>query len=207
MTIVATISSATFFWTGVETLFACGFTAVSVDDLRVRFVDADELISTLTRGVHYDAVLDAEGLPQLTPTVLMPAAPGTVVVDRNSAFTQDVEFEELRALSAQTNERLHDAHVRRLQELRRDIDALAAGAAPPTNAVDVWRLRVALAAADKFFDVNEAIAVTPGAAAFEKWNGGGVRTLPGDSLHAAIVGAIGAPAAASAYNAALLVPD
>lgn len=81
------------------------------------------------------------------------------------------------------------------------ISATAIGAV----ALRVWQVRVALANASKFHDVNNAIGVSPGGLVYEAWSSGGAYTYVGDGLYDEIVDAIGSSAANAAYAAALLV--
>ena len=71
--------------------------------------------------------------------------------------------------------------------------------------VSVTQLRIALGTAGKFYDVNNAISVSPGSLLYEFWNSGGSQTGAGDDLYDAVVDAVGATAADAAYSAALSV--
>lgn len=167
MTVSTTIAQASFDWTGVETSFACGFPAAQLDDVDVVSVDGDGVETPLTRDVHYSATLaPSTKLVTLAP-IALPAAPKTIIARRNSELLQSVVFEEGYAIPQSSHQSLHDSHVLRDQELRRDIEKLrttvGAEYADDANAAAVAAQGAAALAGDKADDAN-ASAVAAGVA-------------------------------------------
>jgi hypothetical protein len=68
--------------------------------------------------------------------------------------------------------------------------------------VTVFQLRRALRVAGYFDDVENALAVDPGALVYEAWIAGGQYTSYGDNLSNAVAAIIGAAATQAAYTAA-----
>lgn len=126
MTIASELAEASFDWTGVETSFACGFPARRKADVSARFINASGAEATLTRDLHFSVALASETRIVTVTPLALPPAPGRVTIRRDSVFKQAVVFEEGVAVASDTHELLHDDHVMRDQELRRDVAATRA---------------------------------------------------------------------------------
>lgn len=87
-------------WTGVETSFSPGFTALDPSFVVVQYQSFDGALSTLTRGVHFNSTLGAGNAMTVTPLALpaaSPAAPGLLLIARSTPATQGVDFVNLNA--------------------------------------------------------------------------------------------------------------
>jgi len=105
-------------YTGVETTFPAGYSAQSATAVFVTYRDVNGNITTLTPGINVTVQVDpASG----AVTVMavgggMPAAPGTVIIDRVTPGVQATNFANLGAYSALTHQQLHDAAAMRDDE-------------------------------------------------------------------------------------------
>lgn len=127
--------SAWLSWTGAETAFAPGFAAAAVDDVIVEFRDVADVVTVLTRGVHYSITL-ASGSNGVTVTpIALPVAPGELRMTRDTPALQAVNFANLGGYDAGTHTRLHDAAAMRDAELRGALAALVPGDPGPNPGV------------------------------------------------------------------------
>lgn len=115
-------------WTGVETEFAAGFSAAETSDVVVRYRDGDDVVTTLTETTHYTVTLAAGGAVTVNP-VSLPAAPGTVIMERVTPDTQPVPYGDLSDFSMDALETALDRQVRAGQEFRRKSDLMDASVA------------------------------------------------------------------------------
>jgi hypothetical protein len=112
-------------WTGAETSFPAGFAAGSRDAIEAFYLaDADGSASIpLTLDAHFGVTLaDGSNLVTVTP-LAMPAAPGTLILQRQTAALQETDFGNLAAFSPAIHTALHDASAMRDAEMRRDLAA------------------------------------------------------------------------------------
>lgn len=121
MTVSNEVPYAERSWTGVETSFNPSFSAEDVSHVVVEYLDAAEAITVLTRGVHFNVTLGAQKAVTVTPLAL-PAAPGTLLISRETPATQETTFANLSGFPAEVHERLSDRTMRLTQELRRDLE-------------------------------------------------------------------------------------
>lgn len=107
-------------WSGVETSFNPQFRAEREEDITVQYEDADLAISDLTFGVHFDVALDGDNNVTVTP-LSMPAAPGTLLIERVTRALQETDFQDLEDFPATTFTLLFDRLTMLVAENRRDI--------------------------------------------------------------------------------------
>lgn len=104
-------------WTGVETAFAPGFAAETINDVKVSYLDADGLPFPLTRGVHFNVQLDASLNVTVLP-IALPVAPKTIVIERDTPALQGTNFENLNRYNSSVHGVLFDRAFRILAELK-----------------------------------------------------------------------------------------
>jgi len=105
-------------WTGIETSFNPNIRAENVAHVGVSFVDSVGAITVLTRGVHFGISLGGDGAVTLTP-IALPAAPGTLVVERATPADQQTDFGGLSAFGPSIHTKLHTRAALRDAELAR----------------------------------------------------------------------------------------
>jgi len=114
MTVSSELSAVTRDWTGAETVFTTGFKAADPT-----FVKVSTATAALTRGTHYTSSIDVAGLLVVTPLAGMPAAPQTLLIERDTTIKQDVSLENGADFDAPSIERLLDRVVMTTQENKR----------------------------------------------------------------------------------------
>jgi hypothetical protein len=125
MTVASEACYAERAWTGGQTSFAAGFTALDINYVKVRYRDGLGAVTTLTPGLHCTIVRDAlSGAISVVPLAAMPAAPGTVMIERHTPATQDTDLVDGASYSAETHERIADIAAMRSAEHRRDYPAI-----------------------------------------------------------------------------------
>lgn len=107
-------------WTGVETSFNPSFTAERFEDVSASYRNSLGAVSALVRGTHFSVSLDGDNNVTVTP-LTMPAAPGTLLIERNSQVLQATDFDNLEDFDANVHETLFDRCMRLAGEFRRDI--------------------------------------------------------------------------------------
>lgn len=130
---------ASFAWTGVQNLFACGFPALEATDIGVTYTNtASAITSTLAFGVHYTVSLDAaSGDVTVVPVAMPDNGPGTVTVTRDTPATNGTLYTNLESFQADASTTGLNASAMRDAELKRRaaaLEALAGGAPPAPNA-------------------------------------------------------------------------
>ena len=97
-------------WTGGETSFTPGFSALAAADVLVYSRDEASGLSTqLVLNTHYSVTIDAAtGAVTVTP-IALPAAPKTLLILRNTPALQDTNFANLGSYQPGVHTRRHDA--------------------------------------------------------------------------------------------------
>lgn len=132
MTVAVTISEASFVYTGAQTSFPLGFGARSTAHIYGELKNSAGVVVPLTNGVNFSVSIDpVTGLA--TATRLSFPSAGSLRFWRRSDFLQSAAFQTGEAVPAETHEELHDAHVLRLQEVRRDLDRSIRSLSLPTD--------------------------------------------------------------------------
>lgn len=145
MTVGTEAAYAEQLWTGAQASFTPGFTASAVDDVVVRYLDAQGLPQSLIRGVHFNTALDGAGNVKVTPIALPSAsvpAPVTLIFQRNTQAVQGTDFQNLHRYSATVHGALFDRAFRALGEIKA---ALARSVGPfftTANVVDFRPRRI-----------------------------------------------------------------
>lgn len=110
-------------WTGVESSFTTGIRALDAAHHLVRYRTAAGLVLTLTPAVHYTPSLVAKQLVFFP--LSLPAAPGTLLIERVTPATQLVNFLNLAGnFDPETHENIADEAAMRSAEDRRKLGDL-----------------------------------------------------------------------------------
>jgi hypothetical protein len=107
-------------WSGVETSFNPQFRAERREDVSVSYQDSLQTITALTLGTHFDVTLDGDSNVTVTP-LSMPAASGTLLIERNTRALQETDFQDLEDFPAATYTLLFDRLTMLAAEAHRDI--------------------------------------------------------------------------------------
>lgn len=122
MTVNTELDRATLAWTGVETAFAPGFPADQPGHVKVTFIAPDETETPLVLDTHFSVTLAAETRIVTVLPIALPAAPGTLFIQRRTPALQQTAFRDNGRFSQKTHELLADLEAMRSGELRFDVD-------------------------------------------------------------------------------------
>lgn len=151
-TVATEACTATLNWTGIEGAFVAGFPALDPSHITVTYTPAVGPPVVLTGGIQVTIACDpATGAVTVTP-LAMPAAPGTVTIDRHTPANQQINFVNLASFSADTHTFLADQAEMGIAEVRRDLARAIINAA----GVPLATLLVLLSAR-----VQRAVVATP----------------------------------------------
>lgn len=120
MTVATQACYAERIYTGVETAFAPGITALEPQYVRCGYLDRDALPVELQLGVHFTVALDGEGLVTVGRLAFPAAsvqAPVTMWFGRSTPAVQGVNFKNLNRYDPGVHERIADAGAMRDAEL------------------------------------------------------------------------------------------
>lgn len=148
MTVATEACYAERSYTGVETTFSPGFSALDPAHVLVGYFDSTGVSIQLTAGLHFSAALDGSGAITVTRIAFpsaSPAAPVTLWFFRDTPATQGVDFVNLGRFDPSVHERIADAGAMRDAELRSDFDRNQQPFTTSNGAVD-FRPRTAKAA-------------------------------------------------------------
>jgi hypothetical protein len=121
MTVATETSYAELIYTGAETTFTPGFSALNTADVFVSWFDVDRLPVALTQGMHFSVALGADGavtVSKIAFPVATALAPVTIAIERVTPAVQGTDFDNLAAYDASVHERIADAGAMRDAELR-----------------------------------------------------------------------------------------
>lgn len=102
-------------WTGAETSFTAGFKAEQTSDLEVYSRDAANVVTLLTENLHYRIALAGDGAVTILP-IALPAPPKTILILRDTAALQGVNFQTLGTNQAAAQTSLHSRAAMRAAE-------------------------------------------------------------------------------------------
>ncbi|UPJ43941.1 hypothetical protein IVB40_07685 [Bradyrhizobium sp. 40] len=125
MTVATEACYAERSYTGVETVFSPGFSALSATDVLVGYFDSTGVSIQLTKDLHFSVALDGSGAVTVTKIAFPSASPATPVTlwfFRHTPATQGVDFDNLGRFDPSVHERLADAAAMRDAELRSQFD-------------------------------------------------------------------------------------
>lgn len=108
-------------WTGAETSFAPGFSALNEGSVKLAYINHLGLPVPLSRGVHYQVPLGSGGAVTVTPIALpeaSAAAPVLLLCWRDTEAQQPVAFQNLFAYDPSVHEQLHDRAMMIAAELK-----------------------------------------------------------------------------------------
>jgi hypothetical protein len=121
MTVATEACYAERSYTGAETIFSPGFSALAAADVHVGYFDANGLPVALTFNVHFSVSLDAQGAVTVTriafPSASV-AAPVTMTFERITPALQGTDFTNLNQYDPSVHQRIADAGAMRDAELR-----------------------------------------------------------------------------------------
>jgi hypothetical protein len=96
-------------WTGVETTFPPGFSALNRTHVEVYARNpANGQVTQLTLDTHFAVTLGIDNAVEVTP-IALPAAPRTLLIVRNTPARQDTNFANLGSYQPGVHTNLHDA--------------------------------------------------------------------------------------------------
>jgi len=121
--------TATLNWSGVENVFPAGFSALDPSHVTCTYTSgAPPVTVPLTPGIQITIACDAvTGAVTVTP-LAMPAAPGTITIDRHTPATQQTNFGNLASFTADIHTQLADQAEMGIAEARRDLARAVLGA-------------------------------------------------------------------------------
>lgn len=125
MTVATEACYAERIYTGVETVFSPGFSALSAADVRVGYFDISGGSVELTAGVHFSSALDPGGAVTITRIAFpsaSPAAPVTIWIARETPAIQGTDFDNLGQYDPSVHEKIADAGAMRDAELRSEFE-------------------------------------------------------------------------------------
>lgn len=121
MTVATEACYAERSYTGAETTFSPGFSALAAADVHVGYLDVNGLPVALTFNVHFSASLDEQGAVTVTrmafPSASV-AAPVTMTFERITPALQGTDFTNLNQYDPSVHQRIADAGAMRDAELR-----------------------------------------------------------------------------------------
>lgn len=213
MTVATEACYAERSYTGVETVFTPGFSALAAADVHAGYLDANGLPVALTYNVHFSVSLDAQGAVTVTriafPSASV-AAPVTVTFERVTPAVQGTDFTNLNQYDPSVHQRIADAGAMRDAELRsRQTRAIIPYSASST-AVDFRSRQVKAAdpiAAEDLATKAYADAVSGTTAAAASAASAAAALVSQNSAATSATSASGSAAAAAAAAAILGNPD
>lgn len=121
MTVATEACYAERSYTGVETTFSPGFSALSAADVLAGYFDSTGTRIGLTQNTHFSVSLDGDGAVTVTRIAFPSAsvsAPVTLFFERGTPAVQGVDFGNLGRFDPSVHERIADAGAMRDAELR-----------------------------------------------------------------------------------------
>jgi hypothetical protein len=122
MTVATEACYAERSYTGVETVFTPGFSALNAADVHVGYFDISGLPVALTQGVHFSVALDPATRAATVTPIAFPsasvAAPTTMTFERITPAVQGTNFQNLAQFDPAVHELIADAGAMRAAEVR-----------------------------------------------------------------------------------------
>ena len=162
MTVSSAIASASFNWTGVETVFSPGFQALGTADVGVSW-SSPLGGGVLVNGANFSVSLDGANNVSINVLTGWPAPPATIVITRNSTPLQIDAFQDGVPWSATVVEQALDLCALREQELQRDVNAAMALATLDSTSINNEIARAE--AAEQNLADSIAVLAAPGVSA------------------------------------------
>lgn len=126
MTVATEAAYAERSYTGAETTFTPGFSALAAADVRAGYFDISGLPVNLTQGVHFSASIDATSGAVTVTRIAFPSAsagsPVTIFIERKTPAIQGVNFANLNQYDPSVHEAIADKGAMRDAELRAKFD-------------------------------------------------------------------------------------
>lgn len=214
MTVATEAAYAERQYTGVETTFSPGFSALAAADVHAGYFDITGVSIELTSGVHFSAAVDPSSGAVTVTRIAFPsasvAAPVTIWIARETPAVQGTSFANLNQYDPSVHEKIADAGAMRDAEIRSQIDREVQPFTTSNGAVD-FRPRTVKAAppvasedlATKLYADTVSGSSAAGQAAISAAAAAASATTAAGSATASA-----ASAASAAANAALLAsPD
>jgi len=213
MTVATEACYAERSYTGVETTFSPGFSALDPSYVLVGYFDSTGVSIQLTKDTHFSVALDGDGAVTVTKIAFpsaSPAVPVTLWFFRQTPATQGVDFDNLGRFDPSVHERIADAGAMRDAELRSEFDRNQQPFTTSSDAVDFRPRKVRAADPVDTFDVaTKAYADTvSGSSAAGQAAASAAAAASSATAAAGSATAAASSASSAATNAALLAsPD
>jgi hypothetical protein len=141
MTVATEAAYAERQYTGVETTFSPGFSALDPSHVLAGYFDPVKGVSTeFTYQVHYSVTLDPTTQAVTVTRIAFPSAsagqPVTIWLSRETPATQGVDFANLNQYDPSVHQLIADSGAMRDAELRSELDRVVQPFTTSTDAVD-----------------------------------------------------------------------
>jgi hypothetical protein len=140
MTVATEAAYAERIYTGVETTFSPGFSALAAADVHAGYFDITGQSIELTAGVHFSASVDPSSGAVTVTRIAFPsasaAAPVTIWITRETPAIQGTNFVNINRYDPSVHELIADAGAMRDAELRSQLDRSFQPFTTSTDAVD-----------------------------------------------------------------------
>jgi hypothetical protein len=122
MTVATEAAYAEAVYTGAETTFSPGFSALDAADVLAGYFDSSGLPISLTQGVHFSVALDPASGAVTVTRIAFPSAssgnPVTIFIERDTPATQGVDFTNLATFDPSVHQEIADSGAMRDAELK-----------------------------------------------------------------------------------------
>lgn len=140
MTVATEAAYAERSYTGAESLFSPGFSALDPSYVKAGYFDSTGVSIELTYLTHFSVALDPDSGAVTVNVIAYPSAsvssPVTVWFARETPATQGVDFDNLGRFDPAVHERIADAGAMRDAELRSELDRVVQPFTTSSDAVD-----------------------------------------------------------------------
>lgn len=214
MTVATEAAYAERSYTGIETTFTPGFSALAAADVRAGYFDITGLSVELTWGVHFSAAVDPSSGAVSVTRIAFPSAsvgsPVTIWIARETPATQGVNFANLNQYDPSVHEDIADAGAMRDAEIRSEFDRTMQPFTTSNNAVDFRPRKVKAAdptAAEDLATKAYADLVSGSSAAGQAAASAAAALVSQNAASASAVSATASAASATASALLLASPD
>lgn len=126
MTVATEAAYAERSYTGVETAFSPGFSALAAADVHAGYFDSTGVSIGLTAGLHFSAAIDPDSGAVTVTRIAFPSAsvslPVIIWIARETPAVQGTDFTNLNQYDPEVHEKIADAGAMRDAELRSQMD-------------------------------------------------------------------------------------
>lgn len=140
MTVATEAAYAERRYTGVETSFSPGFSALQAADVHAGYFDITGVSIELSFGVHFSVAVDPVSGAVTVTRIAFPsasvAAPVTIWIARETPAVQGTSFANLNQYDPSVHEKIADAGAMRDAEIRAELDRVVQPFTTSDGAVD-----------------------------------------------------------------------